>query len=90
MNLSEVIFIDNLPTLDLHGFDRQTAIVMINDFIRDNKIMKNKILVIIHGIGSGIIKDTTKETLLKNKDVLEFKICPFNSGCTLVNINLTK
>jgi len=68
----------------------ETASVMINDFIRDNKIMKNKILVIIHGVGSGIIKETTKETLLKNKNVIEFKICPFNVGCTLVNIDLTK
>ena len=29
--LNSVIFIDNLPRLDLHGFDRDTAILYKND-----------------------------------------------------------
>ena len=90
MNLNDVIFIDSLPSLDLHGYDRETARVAINDFINDNIKMKNKFVVIIHGIGSGILKDTTQTTLKKNKHVIEYKIYPFNIGCTLVNINLTK
>ena len=90
MDLTDIIFIDNLPSLDLHGFDRETARVAINDFINDNIKLKNKFIVIIHGIGSGILKDTTHLTLKKNKNVLEFKICMFNIGCTIVNINLTK
>ncbi|HIS91030.1 MAG TPA: Smr/MutS family protein [Candidatus Faecisoma merdavium] len=90
MNLNDIIFIDNLPSLDLHGFDRETARVAINDFINDNIKLKNKFIVIIHGIGSGILKDATHLTLKKNKNVLEFKICMFNIGCTIVNINLTK
>ena len=90
MNLNNLIFIDNLPSLDLHGFDRETARVAINDFINDNIKMKNKFIVIIHGIGSGILKQTTKNVLSNNRYVLEFKIHPFNIGCTLVNINLTK
>ena len=73
MNLNDIIFIDNLPSLDLHGFDRETARVAINDFINDNIKLKNKFIVIIHGIGSGILKDTTHLTLKKNKNVLEFK-----------------
>ena len=49
LNSTQTI-IDNLPKLDLHGYDRQTAIVAINDFINDNiklgyydtlKILKN-------------------------------------------------
>ena len=90
MNLNDIIFIDSLPSLDLHGFDRDTARVAINDFINDNIKMKNKFIVIIHGIGSGILKDATQLTLKKNKNVIEYKIHPFNVGCTLVNINLTK
>ena len=89
MNLNDIIFIDNLPSLDLHGFDRETARVAINDFINDNIKLKNKFIVIIHGIGSGILKDTTHLSLKKNKNVLEFKICMFNIGCTIVNIYLT-
>ena len=90
MNLNDIIFIDSLPNLDLHGFDRETARVAINDFINDNIKMKNKFIVIIHGIGSGILKETTQLTLARNKKVIEYKIHPFNIGCTLVNINLTK
>mgnify|MGYP003510477446 CR=1 FL=1 len=36
MKLDNIIFYDNLPTLDLHGYDRKTAIVAIYDFINDN------------------------------------------------------
>lgn len=90
MNLNDIIFINNLPTLDLHGFDRQTAKVAIDDFINDNIKMKNSFIVIIHGIGSGILKDTTQKTLAINKKVIEYKIYPFNVGCTIAKIDLTK
>lgn len=90
MNLNDIIFINNLPTLDLHGFDRQTAKVAIDDFINDNIKMKNNFIVIIHGIGSGILKETTQKTLAINKKVIEYKIYPFNVGCTIAKIDLTK
>lgn len=90
MNLNDIIFINNLPTLDLHGFDRQTAKVAIDDFINDNIKMKNSFIVIIHGIGSGILKDITQKTLAINKKVIEYKIYPFNVGCTIAKIDLTK
>ena len=85
-NLNEVIFIDSLPTLDLHGFDREMARVAIDDFIRDNLKMKQFIIVIIHGVGSGIIRNMTRETLKKNKNVLEHRIYPYNVGCTIVRL----
>ena len=90
MRLNDIIFIDNLPTLDLHGFDRETARVLINDFINDNNKLKNQFVIIIHGIGGGILRQTTKDVLKQNKNVLEYKIYPFNVGCTIVNIDLTK
>lgn len=51
MTLNDVIFIDNFPTIDLHGYDRDSARVATNDFINDNIKMKNDIIVIIHGRG---------------------------------------
>ncbi len=90
MNLNDLLFIDNLPTLDLHGFDRDTARVTINDFINDNKKLKNNFIVIIHGIGSGVLKNVTQDTLKKNKYIIEYKIYPFNIGCTVARIDLTK
>jgi len=84
MKLNEVVFIDNLPTLDLHGYDRETAIVAISDFIRDNIKLKNGVVVIVHGVGSGIIRKCTHEYLRTNKSVLEFKVHYFNEGSTIV------
>ena len=86
----EVIFIDSLPKLDLHGLDREIARVMINDFINDNIKMKNEIILIVHGIGTGILKNTTQQVLGKNKNIVDYKIYSFNVGCTIAQIKLTK
>lgn len=88
MNLDSIIFVDNLPKLDLHGFDRETARVMVLDFIKDNIKMKNEIINIVHGHGSGILKDTVHDTLRKNRNVIEFKTFYNNDGCTIVKIKI--
>lgn len=88
MDLDSIIFVDNLPKLDLHGFDRETARVMVLDFIKDNIKMKNEIINIIHGHGSGILKDTVHDTLRKNRNVIEFKTFYNNDGCTIVKIKI--
>lgn len=75
-----------LPTLDLHGYDREYARIAINDFIEDNFKIKNTKVIIIHGNGSGIIKKTTQSTLKNNKYVEDYKIDNFNSGMTIVRI----
>ena len=77
---------NHLPTLDLHGMDREYAKILINDFIRDNYEIKNTKVIIIHGIGSGIIKKVTQDTLRHNSYVLEYKIDNFNVGMTVVTI----
>ena len=41
MELKEIIFTESLPKIDLHGLDRDTARVQVNDFIRDNIKLKN-------------------------------------------------
>ena len=76
----------NLPSLDLHGIDRGYARILINEFIEDNYKIKNTKVIIIHGIGTGIIRKTTQDVLSKNKYVKEFKIDNFNSGTTIVEI----
>ena len=86
--LDEVIFINNLPSIDLHGFDSMTAKVVINDFINDNYKMKNSIVVIVHGLGTGILRKTTAETLKKNKKVLYYKTYYYNNGCTIAEIDI--
>lgn len=76
----------NLPTLDLHGIDRDYARILINEFIKDNYIIRNKKVLIVHGNGEGIIKRTTQETLKRNSLVKDYKIDNFNSGMTVVEL----
>lgn len=86
MKLNEILFIDSLPSIDLHGIDRDYATIKINEFINDNYIMGNRNVVIVHGIGTGIIKHQVHDTLRKNKKVLDFQIFAGNVGCTIVEI----
>lgn len=87
MSLSN-IFTNNLPKIDLHGLDRDTARVVINDFINDNLKQKQNLFVIIHGIGTGILKDTTHNILKINKYVEEFQIDFYNAGSTIVRLKI--
>ena len=82
----EVLDINILPTLDLHGEIGDIAKIRINDFINDNIKLKNKYVSIIHGKGTGVIKKVTNDTLKNNKYVEEYKICYFNDGMTLVKL----
>lgn len=76
----------NLPSLDLHGLDRDYARILINDFIRDNYKMKNYQVIIVHGNGTGILKKLTQDVLTKNNLIESFKIDNFNTGITIVTI----
>lgn len=88
MELKEVIFVNNLPSIDLHGLDRDTARVKVLEFIKDNKVIKNEIICIVHGIGSGIIKDEIHTVLKRHKDVIDYKLFYNNTGCTIVKIRI--
>ncbi len=88
MHLNNVIFIENLPKLDLHGENSETARVLINDFVRDNIKQKRNIVCIVHGVGSGILRKATNDTLSKNKKVVDFKTYYYNQGCTIVEIEI--
>lgn len=82
------IFLSRYPKIDLHGYDRDTARMTVNDFVAENVILKNDMIVIIHGIGSGIVRREVHEALRVNKNVLEYKIDNFNSGCTIVKLKV--
>ena len=78
------IFLDNLPKIDLHGFDKESARVITNDFINEAIYLGYKEIIIIHGIGTGIVKKSVHETLSRNKYVQSYKLDNFNNGCTRV------
>ncbi len=82
----EDIFIKNLPTIDLHGLDSPTACLMVTDFINDNYILKEKRVIIIHGIGLLILKEAIHKLLAKHQYVASYKLHYLNYGCTIVDL----
>ena len=82
------IFLNRYPTIDLHGYDRDSARVAVNDFVEENFALKQETVVIIHGIGTGIVKKEVHETLRCNKRVIEYKTDNFNAGCTVVKLKI--
>ena len=80
------MFSSLLPSLDLHGETRDVSRVLVNDFIRDNyKIGQSKVLI-IHGIGTGILKKEVHKVLKSNKLVLRYFLDNFNPGTTVVEL----
>lgn len=82
------IFLDNLPKIDLHGFDKESARVITNDFINEAIYLGYKEIIIVHGIGTGIVKKSVHETLSRNKHVESYKLDNFNNGCTRVILKI--
>ena len=75
-----------IPFIDLHGFDRNSAVLFVSDFIKDSLKMGNYKIYIIHGMGKGILKKEVHSFLSKNKSVKNFKVDFFNIGCTFVEL----
>lgn len=83
-----VINRDSLPRLDLHGEDRDSARILVEEFLEYNYNLGQLELVIIHGIGEGILKKEVHKVLKNNKLVVEFGLDMFNPGCTLVRLGV--
>ncbi|MBQ8193094.1 MAG: Smr/MutS family protein [Bacilli bacterium] len=84
------IFLKNLPCIDLHGYDMETARVATNDFINDSLMLNNKKILIIHGKGKGLVKKSVHEALKYRKEVIKFYTDNLNDGCTIVHLNIDK
>ncbi len=81
-----VINRENLPKLDLHGEDRDSARILVTEFLEYNYKLGESELAIIHGIGEGILKKEVHKVLKNNNKVVEFGLDMFNPGCTLVRL----
>ncbi|MDY3041577.1 endonuclease MutS2 [Streptococcus pluranimalium] len=75
--------------LDLRGKRYEEAMKELDDFI-DQALLNNMAQVdIIHGIGTGVIREAVTKYLRKNKHVKSFGYAPQNaggSGCTIANL----
>ena len=81
-------FTSYLPYLDLHGETTATIVYLIESFIRDNVKLKNNKVIIIHGKGSGALKNKSHEILKRNKRVNKYYIDGLNDGQTIVELDI--
>ena len=77
---------NDLPTLDLHGQDRYSAVILTNEFVNDNLKLGNKLLIVVHGKGKEILKNEIHKSLKNNKNVKVFKTDMFNPGATIIEL----
>lgn len=76
----------NIPTIDLHGEDRKSAEFLVKQFINDQIKLRTDKIIIIHGIGTGILKKQVHEVLKHDKRIEKYYIDFFNVGCTIVEL----
>ena len=81
---------NNLPSLDLHGENREVARILVDEFISDSIKMGNYKICIIHGIGTGILKNEVRNFLKNDARVKNFYIDFFNIGTTIVELQEKK
>ncbi len=86
----ENIFLKNLPCIDLHGYDTESARVATNDFIDENVILKQRKILIIHGKGTGLVKKAVHIALNERREVEKYYTDNNNEGCTIVHLMLDK
>ncbi len=75
-----------IPSLDLHGMDREITRILVKEFIHDSYKMGYETVIIIHGIGTGVLKNTVREILKREKMVKNFYLDFFNIGTTVVKL----
>jgi DNA mismatch repair protein MutS2 len=72
------------PKIDVHGETTDTVVFVVNDFINDHYKMKDKYIVVIHGKGTGVLKNKIHEILKHNNLVEHFELDVMNIGQTLI------
>ncbi|HRE40853.1 MAG TPA: endonuclease MutS2 [Ignavibacteria bacterium] len=66
--------------LDLRGKYSEEINDILEEYIRDAKLNKLKEVTIVHGKGTGKLRDEVKKIVSKNKDVLSFRLGNWNEG----------
>ncbi len=81
-------YLEHYPKIDLHGEFAVTAYTVVHEFLTDQVKLKKRYVVIIHGKGSGILKNEVHKILRQDKRVLAFHLDPGNLGQTLVELDI--
>ena len=78
-------FTVNLPTLDLHGEFVDSALFLLDDFIKDSIKLRKYRIVIVHGKGANILKNAIHDYLKKDKRIDSYFL-DINVGQTIVEL----
>ncbi len=76
------------PKIDLHGEYASTAYTVVHSFLQEQRKLGQSYVVIIHGKGTGKLKEEVHQILSKEKEVLEYQLDPDNLGQTIVHLNV--
>ena len=76
------------PSIDLHGEFAVTAYTVVHEFISDQIKLKNEYVLIIHGKGSGKLKEEVHRILKNDKRVKKFQLDGSNTGQTIVQLKI--
>lgn len=79
-------FFANYKVLDLHGETKNGIKTLVNNFINEALLLKEKNILIVHGIGRGILRKELHNLLKENKKVKEYKLDINNLGVTIIKL----
>ncbi len=84
--MKEQILTSKTPQLDLHGEIVNMVNALVNEFIKDNYLMGNNLVRIIHGKSTNTLKNEVHFVLKSNPYIIRYKLNNFNIGETIVII----
>lgn len=80
------ILSENTPFLDLHGEVSGMVESIVNEFIYDNYLMENDLVVVIHGKSTNILTKEVHRVLKENKYIEDYYLNRWNLGETIIKI----
>ena len=80
-------YINTLPQLDVHGFTVDNVMTIVNEFIDGCYELGYKKILVIHGEGTGKLKNRIHDELKHNKFVNKFYLYNMNIGCTIIELS---
>jgi DNA mismatch repair protein MutS2 len=88
-NVSRKVTANIKAQLDLRGTRYEEAALELDNYIDQALLANLGQITIVHGIGTGVIRDLVQKKLAKNKHVKSFEFAPMNaggSGATIVTL----
>lgn len=78
------------PKIDLHGEEVALVKVLVDEFIKDNYLMGNNEVVIIHGKSTNILTREVHKVLKDNNYVESYALDNWNVGQTICHLKKLK